>query len=150
MQHEDSDLKQIQLSGVCGKWTEKDSIDTIQDISFLAESGQLTVIVGPVGSGKSSIFNAILGEMPTSQGKIHSDGQLSYASQETWIFSGTLRQNILFQEPYDAIRYAKVLRVCDLNKDLQNFEDGDLILGMWFDCIQTCILDNCSQDIFSR
>ena len=149
MQQEDSNLKQIHLSGVCGKWTAKDSVDTIQDISFLAESGQLTVIVGPVGSGKSSIFNAILGEMPTSQGKIRIDGQLSYANQEAWIFSGTLRQNILFQEPYDAIRYAKVLRVCDLNKDLQKFEDGDLTLGICFDCIHTCILDNYSQDHWS-
>ena len=67
--------------------------------------------------------------MPTNQGKICIKGNLSYASQEAWVFSGNLRQNILFGEPYDANRYAEVLRVCDLNKDIKRFDHGDLTLG---------------------
>ena len=119
----------VKLGKVCGKWNDKDEANTLEDISFDAQSGKLTAIVGPVGSGKGSIFNAILGEMPTNQGKICIKGNLSYASQEAWVFSGNLRQNILFGEPFDANRYDEVLRVCDLNKDIKRFDHGDLTLG---------------------
>ena len=119
----------VKLGKVCGKWNEKDETNTLEDISFDAQSGKLTAIVGPVGSGKGSVFNAILGEMPTNQGKICIKGNLSYASQEAWVFSGNLRQNILFGESFDANRYAEVLRVCDLNKDIKRFDHGDLTLG---------------------
>ena len=119
----------VKLAKVCGKWNEKDETNTLEDISFDAQSRKLTAIVGPVGSGKGSVFNAILGEMPTNQGKICINGNLSYASQEAWVFSGNLRQNILFGEPFDANRYDEVLRVCDLNKDIKRFDHGDLTLG---------------------
>ena len=69
-----------------------------------------------------------LGEMPTTDGKICIKGKLSYASQESWVFSGNLRQNILFGQSYDGDRYSQVLNVCALNEDIRKFEHGDLTL----------------------
>ena len=118
----------IKLRDVSGKWNAREENDTLKNISLSAVCGQLTAIVGPVGNGKSSILSAILGEMPTYQGKIQIEGNLSFASQVPWIFSGNVRQNILFGEPYDDDRYAEVLRVCDLEKDIMKFDHGDLTL----------------------
>ena len=70
----------------------------------------------------------LLGEMPCNEGSIKINGTLSYAAQESWIFSGTLRQNVLFGETFDAERYWNVLKVCALQQDIQKFEYGDLTL----------------------
>ena len=70
----------------------------------------------------------LLGEIPCHEGSIKINGTLSYAAQESWIFSGTLRQNVLFGETFDAERYWNVLKVCALQQDIQKFEYGDLTL----------------------
>ena len=66
-------------------------------------------IIGPVGSGKSSIIQAVLGEFPSSQGSVTISGAISYSPQEAWVFSGTVRQNILFGMEFDQKRYWKVI-----------------------------------------
>ena len=118
----------LQLSEVTGKWNEKEVNNTLENISFEATSGTLTALVGPVGSGKGSVLHAILGEMPTQSGKIQINGSTSYASQEPWVFSGSVRQNILFGQAYDADRYQKVLNVCALEHDISKMDHGDLTL----------------------
>lgn len=82
-------------------------------------------IVGDVGSGKSILLKTILGELPVQDGKRTVSGSLSYAAQEPWLFQATVRQNIVFTEPFDAQRYAKVLHVCALESDLQQWPSGD-------------------------
>ena len=59
---------------------------------------------------QSSVMQAILGELPLRAGLIDIKGKVSYAAQQPWIFSGTIRQNIIFGEKYDALRYKKVLK----------------------------------------
>ena len=66
--------------------------------------------------------------MPTCEGNIKINGTLSYASQEPWIFSGSLRMNVLFGQPFDADRYWRVLKACALLQDIQKFDYGDLTL----------------------
>ncbi|XP_066999039.2 ATP-binding cassette sub-family C member 4 [Anabrus simplex] len=98
---------------------------TLKDINIVIEPRTVCAIVGPVGSGKSSLLNVILGELPLSSGVFSTNGKISYASQEPWIFVGTVRQNILFGQRYDPVRYREVVKVCALEKDFHMFPQGD-------------------------
>lgn len=92
-----------------------------------AELGKkrLIGVIGPVGAGKSSLLQAILRELPLDSGSIHIDGTISYASQEPWIFAGSVRQNIIFGLAYDKQRYDAVVRACALGTDFAQLPDGD-------------------------
>ncbi|KAH7929355.1 P-loop containing nucleoside triphosphate hydrolase protein [Leucogyrophana mollusca] len=93
--------------------------------------GRINLIVGPTGSGKTSMLMALLGEMhfipsgPTSWFNLPRKGGVAYAAQESWVQNETIRENILFGSPYDATRYKKVLYQCALERDLTLFEAGD-------------------------
>ncbi|KAF7494109.1 Multidrug resistance-associated protein 4 [Sarcoptes scabiei] len=102
-----------------------DGSNILEDISFNVVPGQLTVIIGQVGSGKSSILYAILKEYALKSGSIKTNGSIIYASQEAWIFNGTVRQNILFGKEFDPMKYAKVVKVAALEADLENMVLGD-------------------------
>jgi len=54
------------------------------------------------------LIQAILRELPLSEGDISVRGIVSYASQEPWLFAGSVQQNILFGLPMDKERYKKV------------------------------------------
>nr|CAD7428950.1 unnamed protein product [Timema monikensis] len=88
--------------------------------------GRLLATIGPVGAGKSSIVQAILGELPATSGSVTVKGKLSYASQEPWLFAGTVRSNITFGEPYLEDRYKEVILVCALERDLELLPHGDM------------------------
>ena len=83
-------------------------------------------VTGPVGSGKSSVLMAILRELPTISGTVSINGRVAYVPQIPWVFSGTIRDNILFGRPFDNRRYFEVLDVCCMQADLNNFSKGDL------------------------
>ena len=74
---------------------------------------------------QSSLLHSILGEIPTSSGFIETNGLISYAPQEPWVFSGSVRQNIIFGQSFDEDRYMRVLEVCALEYDLKNWKDHD-------------------------
>jgi ATP-binding cassette subfamily C (CFTR/MRP) protein 4 len=57
------------------------------------------------------LLQLILKELPLSEGKLSIRGKISYASQEPWLFGGSIQQNILFNSPMDEVRYKKV-NVC--------------------------------------
>ena len=97
----------------------------LQDVDFVAASGSLTVVTGPVGSGKSTLLSAIAGEMPDVRGTIGRKGTFVYVPQIAWVFSGTLRENILFGESYDEPRYTRIIEACALTEDFQRFPNGD-------------------------
>nr|XP_037863739.1 multidrug resistance-associated protein 4 isoform X2 [Chlorocebus sabaeus] len=75
---------------------------------------------------KSSLLSAVLGELAPSHGLVSVHGRIAYVSQQPWVFSGTVRSNILFGKKYEKERYEKVIKACALKKDLQLLEDGDL------------------------
>ena len=75
----------------------------------------LLAVVGPVGAGKSTLLQCLLGELQPVGGSVEVSGSLSYASQEAWVFSGTLRDNILFGQPYEQDWYNFVVEVCALD-----------------------------------
>ena len=115
----------LYVSNLTYRQTERQDEFILQDIGFSIASQSLTVITGPVGSGKSTLLSAIAGEISEICGTITSQGTLVYAPQTAWIFSGTMRQNILFGQPYDEQKYTRVLEACALTEDIQRFPDYD-------------------------
>uniref|UniRef100_A0A8D2LB01 Uncharacterized protein n=1 Tax=Varanus komodoensis TaxID=61221 RepID=A0A8D2LB01_VARKO len=88
--------------------------------------GHLLAVVGPVGSGKSSLVSAMLGEMENIKGHINIQGSVAYMPQQAWIQNATLKDNILFGSSFDEARYQQVLEACALLPDLQLLPGGDL------------------------
>ncbi|KAE8900288.1 hypothetical protein PF005_g3908 [Phytophthora fragariae] len=83
---------------------------SLDEINLHIDAGTLVMVVGSVGSGKSSLLQALLGEMRMAAGSMEIQGQISYVSQEAWIRNATLRDNIVFEGEFDAKRYESVLR----------------------------------------
>ncbi|KAG5883223.1 hypothetical protein JTB14_011415 [Gonioctena quinquepunctata] len=115
----------VYLQDVSAKWLSGQDDDTIKNINFNVGPRQLVAIVGAVGSGKTSLLHTIMKELPLTKGKKDVVGKISYASQEPWLFAGTIKQNILFGEEWDAKKYAKVINVCALERDFTILPYGD-------------------------
>ncbi|XP_050432547.1 probable multidrug resistance-associated protein lethal(2)03659 isoform X2 [Adelges cooleyi] len=115
----------IVVSNVTAKWTDAQIENSLENINLTVIPGRLVAIIGPVGAGKSSLLQAILRELPLSNGEISVNGVISYASQEPWLFAGSVQQNILFGLPMNKERYKKVVKVCALKKDFEQFPYGD-------------------------
>ena len=97
----------------------------LEDINFFAPSKSLTVITGPVGSGKSTLLSAIAGEISNASGTIDYQGSVIYLPQTAWVFSGTIKENILFGQPCEESKYERIIDVCALKEDFQRLPDGD-------------------------
>ena len=80
------------------------------------KSGDLCAIVGETGSGKTSLLMALLNEIPNVTGNININGRMVYVKQEPFIFPGTIKQNILFGQQYDRIRFEDVIIACRLSE----------------------------------
>ncbi|KAF8157929.1 multidrug resistance-associated ABC transporter [Crassisporium funariophilum] len=98
---------------------------------LLFRRGCINLIVGPTGSGKTSMLMALLGEMHFTRSDSNSwfnlprHGGVAYAAQESWVQNETIRENILFGSPFDETRYNKVIKQCALERNLELFEAGD-------------------------
>ncbi|XP_046974021.1 uncharacterized protein LOC124540463 [Vanessa cardui] len=120
----------VELTGVSASWDPSKNPEdmTLKNITMHLRKGKLCAIIGAVGSGKSSLLQVLLRELPVSSGNLNIKGSLSYACQESWLFPATVRENILFGLPYDVNRYKEVCRVCCLLPDFKQFPYGDLSL----------------------
>ncbi|XP_015109439.1 multidrug resistance-associated protein 4 [Diachasma alloeum] len=137
----------VDLHQVSANWETGQLPPTLCNVSMKIEGGKLCTLVGHVGSGKSSLLNLLLNELPVGAGtarlsqygdpdstdhatrgfiKDNHDMKISFASQDAWLFFGTLRENILFGQPYDSLRYQEVTRVCSLVRDFKQLPDGDM------------------------
>ncbi|EDW01217.1 probable multidrug resistance-associated protein lethal(2)03659 [Drosophila grimshawi] len=125
----ESSLKSLRFQNVSASWNKPSILQQrrahIEGISFDLQQAQIVGIVGNVGSGKSTLLNVILGEVELMQGRVELHGKLSYAPQEPWVFQGSIRDNILFVEPYDEQRYRAVVHACQLDCDLALLPHGD-------------------------
>ena len=113
------------VSALTHKQFKREDEHVLQDIEFTTSSGTLTVITGPVGSGKSTLLSAIAGEIYGASGTITFKGTVVYVPQIAWVFSGTIRDNILFGQPYDELKYKRITEACALRQDIQQFPDND-------------------------
>ncbi|XP_072028464.1 ATP-binding cassette sub-family C member 9-like [Amphiura filiformis] len=110
-------------------WNPDSSIPIISDVNIEIPRGKLTMVIGEVGSGKSSLISAMLGEMTTLQGSVqfHSGYHtVALASQTPWLINESLRDNILFGQPYDQERYESVLEACALLPDIEILPGRDM------------------------
>uniref|UniRef100_A0A7S0R450 Uncharacterized protein n=1 Tax=Chlamydomonas leiostraca TaxID=1034604 RepID=A0A7S0R450_9CHLO len=92
---------------------------------FSVKPGEVVAIVGRVGSGKSSVFQAILQNMILEKGGMAVGGSVSYVPQTPWVQNLSLRENILFGLPFDEVKYKQVIHACALELDLQILPNGD-------------------------
>lgn len=104
----------------------QENVPYLNKVNLKIPRGSLVAIVGPVGSGKSSLLQAMIGTMTQSSGRIVRGSAISYASQTPWIQNATIRDNILFDQLFDEKLYWRVVRACCLIQDLDFFPGRDL------------------------
>ena len=105
-----------------GPGSQKVDLDAVD---FKAEKGELIAVVGSVGSGKSSLLSACLGEMSRAGGSHTLRGSASLCAQQPWLASGTLRENVLMGQAFDHERYWGAVRCTGLLPDLEQLPEGD-------------------------
>ncbi|XP_050310916.1 multidrug resistance-associated protein 1 isoform X2 [Anthonomus grandis grandis] len=120
--HDKSEEDPLVIENGCFSWGE-DPI--LKNINIRIPHKTLTAIVGPVGTGKSSLISAFLGEMDKISGRVNTYGSVAYVSQQAWIQNATLKDNITFGKPYDKFIYNKVIDACALKPDFDMLPAGD-------------------------
>ncbi|KAI4897857.1 hypothetical protein NFI96_005985 [Prochilodus magdalenae] len=112
-----------------GYFTWGSNMSTLSDINIRIPTGQLTMIVGQVGCGKSSLLLAMLGEMQTISGKVYWSNKnrysVAYAAQKSWLLNATVEDNITFGSPFSKQRYKAVIDACSLQPDIDLLPFGD-------------------------
>ena len=128
-----------------GKETEGQEVSTafrMMDLDIKFSIGNLNIIAGPTGSGKTSLLMALLGEMTKIKGEVFLPGgrnrqevrpdsetglaeTVAYCAQQAWLVNANVKDNILFAAPYDEKRYRQVIVACALERDLEILDNGD-------------------------
>ncbi|RXN19761.1 ATP-binding cassette sub-family C member 9-like isoform X3 [Labeo rohita] len=112
-----------------GFFTWGSNLSTLSDINIRIPTGQLTMIVGQVGCGKSSLLLAMLGEMQTISGKVYWSNKnrysVAYAAQKSWLLNATVEENITFGIAFNKQRYKAVIDACSLQPDIDLLPFGD-------------------------
>ncbi|PWN40154.1 hypothetical protein IE81DRAFT_331847 [Ceraceosorus guamensis] len=100
----------------------------LENLNLRVAEGELIAIVGPVGSGKSSILQGLAGEMRQTSGRLiwGGSGSTAYSAQQPWIQAATVRENITFGLPFEEERYWEVIKMAELEADLLILPQGDL------------------------
>ncbi|XP_047577990.1 multidrug resistance-associated protein 1-like isoform X2 [Lutra lutra] len=104
---------------------DKTGIPVLKNLNIKIPEGALVAVVGQVGSGKSSVLSAILGEMEKLTGVVQRKGSVAYVAQQAWIQNCILQENILFGSIMQKQFYERVLEACALLPDLEQLPNGD-------------------------
>ncbi|XP_028304430.1 ATP-binding cassette sub-family C member 9 isoform X2 [Gouania willdenowi] len=125
-----------------GSFTWGNNLLTLSDINIRIPTGQLTMIVGQVGCGKSSLLLAMLGEMQAVEGRVNwskppecevthdshiskNRNSVAYAAQKSWLLNATVEENIIFGSSFNKQRYKAVIDACSLQPDIDLLPFGD-------------------------
>ncbi|XP_043270601.1 multidrug resistance-associated protein 1 isoform X1 [Venturia canescens] len=126
VQHDQSEIHPLIIENGNFLWDEDTGEKpTLRNINLQIQHGQLVAVVGTVGSGKSSLISAFLGEMNRTSGRVNTKGSIAYVSQQAWIQNATLQDNILFGKSLDKALYNRVVEACALGMDLKMLPAGD-------------------------
>ncbi|EAN32673.1 ABC transporter family protein [Theileria parva strain Muguga] len=103
----------------------------LKNVNFQLRRGEIAIITGPHGCGKSNFIKSVLGEMTLIDGSmavvpLHTSMPIFYASQEIWLQQGTIRSNITFGHRFDEEIYNAVIKALELESDISMWEDKDL------------------------
>ncbi|XP_027127961.1 ATP-binding cassette sub-family C member 9 isoform X2 [Larimichthys crocea] len=150
-----TETEDVAVKVMNGFFTWGNNLSTLSDINIRIPTGQLTMIVGQVGCGKSSLLLAMLGEMQTIDGRVYwskppdcemahegiiswsetdeSDEDIrsknrysvAYATQKSWLLNATVEENITFGSPFNKQRYKAVIDACSLQPDIDLLPFGD-------------------------
>ncbi|XP_054708720.1 multidrug resistance-associated protein 1-like [Uloborus diversus] len=116
--------KVISIRNAVFAWNIK-SAPELQGINLHVDKGSLTAIVGTVGSGKSSLLSALVGDMHKISGSIDVKGTLAYVPQQAWILNQTFKENIVFNKTVDLEKYESILQCCCLLPDINQLPAAD-------------------------
>eukprot|EP00750_Incisomonas_marina_P031430 INCI8140.1.p1 GENE.INCI8140.1~~INCI8140.1.p1 ORF type:complete len:1674 (+),score=297.41 INCI8140.1:503-5524(+) len=152
-------------------------IPLLDGADFSVAAGELCVIIGRTGSGKSGLMSALIGDLPVDKGVVALNGSVAFAAQSPWIQNATVRDNILFGRPFEPEWYEQVVEACALVSDFAILPAGDMseigakginlsggqkqriaIARSLYQRSDICLLDDClsavdadvSQHIFSK
>ncbi|XP_064611716.1 multidrug resistance-associated protein 1-like isoform X1 [Liolophura sinensis] len=104
---------------------DKDGDPILKSIDLMVPQGSLVAVVGAVGSGKSSLLSALLGDMEKISGSVNVKGSVAYVPQQAWIQNATLKNNILFGKSLQDCDYYKVIDACALKSDFEMLPASD-------------------------
>uniref|UniRef100_A0A668AQY3 ABC-type glutathione-S-conjugate transporter n=1 Tax=Myripristis murdjan TaxID=586833 RepID=A0A668AQY3_9TELE len=114
----------VVIEGGTFSWS-KDGPPCLRRINVTVKKGSLVAVVGHVGSGKSSLLSAMLGETERKNGHITIEGSVAYVPQQAWIQNATLKDNIVFGQERKESWYMRVVEACALLPDLEILPAGD-------------------------
>ncbi|KAI9307717.1 multi drug resistance-associated protein MRP [Cunninghamella echinulata] len=115
----------LEINNGTFKWDKNDEEPILKNINLAIKKGDVTAVVGRVGSGKSSLMGAILGDTVKEEGEVIVRGSLAWVPQQPWVMNATLRDNIVFGHRFDPEFYDRVLEACALKPDIQILSAGD-------------------------
>lgn len=121
-------VKGVIMENVVASWRTDTKTPTtgLRNVNLRMTDRGLHTIIGAVGSGKTTLLQVLLGELGADSGQVRVNGIVSFASQEPWLFDGTVRENIVFMDDaFDVMRYNQVIEVCGLMRDLSELSCGD-------------------------
>lgn len=105
---------------------EGDTRPTLNAINITVPRSNITLLIGPVASGKSTLLKTLLGEIQMTSGEVLAcTKEIAYCDQSPWLFNGTFRENIVAFSSFDQNHYQKTLQACALESDLRELQAGD-------------------------
>ncbi|XP_056010332.1 multidrug resistance-associated protein 1-like isoform X2 [Ostrea edulis] len=125
VQHEPKSDSVVSVQDATFSW-DSELQPALRDIDFKIPAGKLVAVVGQVGSGKSSLLSALLGEMDKVAGSVNVFGKVAFVPQQAWIQNATVKDNILFGKPMEESKYDEILDACALKPDLEILTGGDM------------------------
>uniref|UniRef100_A0A8D9AUF0 ATP-binding cassette sub-family C member 8 n=7 Tax=Cacopsylla melanoneura TaxID=428564 RepID=A0A8D9AUF0_9HEMI len=109
-------------------WVPTDTTNVLHVDSLTIKKGCLTMIIGRIGSGKTSLISGIIGEMPCVSGQVlwNRTSSIALVPQKPWLMNTTIRENIVFGRLYHRRRFDKTIKTCCLQPDLDILPEKDL------------------------